>query len=417
MVQNVAGSLTWPEPDRSGVADTVAAVIEVVTPIPPELTCGAVFERLMAQPELIVLPVVVRERPIGLVNRQAITMLWASQFGRALFERKRIAAIMDAAPLMVESDLNLDALQSLIADEKPGALMRGFIITDKGRYAGVGSALSLLRANVRRIERRNRELERARAQAEYASRSKSAFLANMSHELRTPLNAIIGFAELMQNGTFGQVRPARYQGYVADIHASGHHLLMIINDILDMAKIETGRMTIQETEIDLGETIEAALRFFAVRAKQDGLELKVETAAPLPLLRADARAIRQILLNLISNAIKFTPAPGTITVRVDRLASGEIELAVRDTGIGIAPEHIDIVLAPFGQIAHQLNRQHDGTGLGLPLARAFAELHDAQFAITSALGEGTTVGMRFPAARSLERAALAQRLDAALHSM
>jgi two-component system cell cycle sensor histidine kinase PleC len=401
MSQEIAGSSNEPEQADPEVTDTVAALIEVVPPITSDLSCRAVFDCFAQDSELIVLPVVDGGRPVGLVNRHDIMMLWASQFGRSLFERKPIARIMDTAPLVAEANLGLDALQSLIADEKPSAVMRGFIITKAGRYAGIGTALRLLRTNARRTERRNRELEHARTQAVHASESKTTFLANMSHELRTPLNAIIGFSELMQNKTFGEIRPARYRDYIADIHASGRHLLMIINDILDMAKIETGRMVLQETELDLNLIVQSALRFFAVRAKQDGLQLAVVVPDRLPQLFADSRAIRQILLNLLSNAIKFTPAPGTVTVLADLTPGSEIELSVADTGIGIAPEHMDKVLAPFGQVANAFNRDHDGTGLGLPLARAFAELHGASFEIDSALGRGTTVRMRFPANRTL----------------
>src|SRR5262249_54615328 len=207
--------------DQWDPVDSVAAVTELVAPITAELPCGTAFERFAREPELMALAVVQDARPIGLIHRQDIMMLWATQFGRSLFERRPIARIMDATPLVVDEELGLDALQSLIADEKPSALMRGFIVTRGGRYVGVGTALSLLRTNVRRTERRNRDLERARATAEHANQSKTTFLANVSHELRTPLNAIIGFSELMQSETFGAIGSDRYREYISDIHASG----------------------------------------------------------------------------------------------------------------------------------------------------------------------------------------------------
>jgi two-component system cell cycle sensor histidine kinase PleC len=388
------------DPAREGEA--VGAIAELIPPMSRDATCGAAFERFREDPDLVALPIVDGVRPIGLINRHDIMMLWSSQFGRSLFTQKSVMRIMDAAPLVVDADLHIDELQSLIVDEKPSALMRGFILARDGHYAGIGSALALLRFNVQRTERRNRELDRAREAAEQASRSKTAFLANMSHELRTPLNAIIGFSELIQQQVYGPLRPARYVDYIGDIHASGNHLLMIINDILDMAKIEAGRMELHEEEVDLEAVMRSVLRFFAARAEQDGLVLRLVCDTGLPRLLADQRAIRQILLNLLSNAIKFTSGGGVIIVRAGRLTSGEIELAVADSGIGIDPEHIEAVLAPFGQIAHEHNRSHDGTGLGLPLVRAFAELHGASFSIDSAVGRGTTVMVRFPAHRALE---------------
>ncbi len=389
------------DPDPPAPHDTVGALAQVVEPIPPDVTCGAAFERLSRDVDLLVLPVVADGAPIGMINRQDMMMLWASQFGRALFEHKPVDLIMDAQPLKVAADLHIDALQSLLANEAPSALMRGFIVVDRERYRGVGTVASLLRYNAQRTGLRNRELVRARSAAERANSAKTRFLANMSHELRTPLNAVIGFSELMQNATFGPIQPSRYQEYIGDIHASANHLLAIINDILDMAKIEARVLKLEEEVVDLRAIAEWALRLLAGQAKASGVALETSFEAALPLLRADGRAIRQVLLNLLSNAVKFTPGPGTVRLTAQVLASGAVAFEVADTGIGIAAEHLALVLEPFGQVASAINRNHQGTGLGLPLARAFIELHGGTLDIVSAPGTGTAVRVRFPAARSL----------------
>jgi len=382
--------------------DRLASVAVPVEPVTPETRCAVVYDRFRGDADLIAVPVVDNGMPVGLVNRHELTMRLAHDFGRALYAQKPITALMDTAPLMVESSVQVEALESLIATENPSALMRGFVVTTAGRYAGVATALSLLKLNLMRTERRNREAEEARHAAESANRSKSRFLAVMSHELRTPLNAIIGFSDLMQSEKLGPLQPAKYREYAEDIHVSGQNLLGVINDILDMAKIEDGKMVLFEEPIDLGDQISSATRFVAERARQGHVALDREVAVGLPPLLADQRCVRHILLNLLANAVKFTPGGGRITVRAERTADRGLALAVADTGIGMSPEHIEIALTPFGQVANEYTRRHDGTGLGLPLVKSLAELHGAQFRIESTLGIGTTVSVAFPAERVLE---------------
>ncbi|WP_162914795.1 sensor histidine kinase [Desertibaculum subflavum] len=244
------------------------------------------------------------------------------------------------------------------------------------------------------------ELRRARDDAEAANRAKSAFLANMSHELRTPLNAIIGFSEVLKAQMLGPLGVPQYHAYAADIHASGQHLLAIINDILDLAKIESGNTPPQAEAVELPDVVDAACRLLAPKAKAAGIALERELAAALPRLLADQRMTRQILINLLSNAVKFTPAGGRITVRVALDAAEQLTLSVADTGIGMAPEHIPLALEPFKQVDSSLARRYEGTGLGLPLVKSMTAIHGAELAIESAVGRGTTVTVTYPASRT-----------------
>ena len=249
-----------------------------------------------------------------------------------------------------------------------------------------------------------RELESARLAAEESSRVKSQFMANMSHELRTPLNAIIGFSEVIRDALVGPVA-ARYKDYARDIHSSGRHLLGLINDVLDLSKVELGRLELHEEPVELAKIVHDSQRLMADRARANNVELGIDLPADLPLLLGDELRLKQIVLNLLSNAIKFTPAGGRITVSGGISPAGGIALAVADTGIGMKPEEIPIALEPFRQIDSALNRRYGGTGLGLPLARTLAELHDGILGISSAPGQGTTVTVTLPAARVIRKAA------------
>jgi signal transduction histidine kinase len=245
-----------------------------------------------------------------------------------------------------------------------------------------------------------RKLEVAAEQAHHANRAKSQFLANMSHELRTPLNAIMGFSEIMKDQHLGPVNNPRYLSYSKDIHASGRYLLGIINDILDLSKIEAGKMSLESAEeFDLLPTVEAAL------AMIDGLAAKFDVGVVNALAPCDARLlavermVRQILINLIGNAIKFTPAGGTVTLTGRRLDNGGYELTVADSGVGMTEEEVAQALMPFGQIANMMSAKHTGTGLGLPLAKAMMELHGGTLTIASMPQLGSRVTLGFPAAR------------------
>ncbi|HNB25487.1 MAG TPA: ATP-binding protein [Alphaproteobacteria bacterium] len=262
-----------------------------------------------------------------------------------------------------------------------------------------GSVFLLMqRRQSRLIHRINGELQVTATRAMAASDAKSNFLASMSHELRTPLNAIIGFSDVMARELFGPLGSARYVGYAGDINGSAQHLLKIINDILDFSKIEAGEMHLEDGVVDIPEVLSFCQRLMQRRATESGLTLRSNVAADVPPVRADERKIKQALLNLLSNAVKFTPPDGLVVVDAS-VTSGDLALTVSDTGIGIAPEQVDRALEPFAQIDNSLARPYDGTGLGLPLARALVELHAGRLAIDSALGEGTRVTITLPADR------------------
>ena len=238
----------------------------------------------------------------------------------------------------------------------------------------------------------------AKTDAEQSSRAKSEFLANMSHELRTPLNAIIGFSEILKTQIFGPVGSPQYVEYASDIWHSGRHLLDIINDILDLSRIESGKMSLTKERVDLRESSAQTLRMIETGAHARSIRIEVDFDTTPQIVVGDPRAIRQILINLLSNSVKFTPDGGLIRLTTHLDGDGNIRLSVRDTGIGMQPEEIPIALAPFRQIDSTLSRKHDGTGLGLPLAKALTELLGGNLSISSEPGVGTEVVISLPQA-------------------
>jgi two-component system cell cycle sensor histidine kinase PleC len=404
-----------------GVKDTVASnwsVERLITParsVSRDLPCEAAFTVLCADASLPSLAVVEGSRPCGLISRQDFFAAFAQPLVRAVYERRTVERLMcsrygTADPLIVESTVGIEELKEIITTAKPRAVVDGFIITRNGEYAGIGSGVSLLALSLERARGQITELEDARFVAQRANQAKSTFLASISHELRTPLNAVIGFSEILQKQYYGALNDKQSE-YVGDILRSGTHLLGLINDILDLSKAEAGKLDLREDQIDLNNIVTQAMRMLRSHMEVKGISASIDLPYHILRVLGDPQKLKQVAINLLANAVKFTPAGGQVSIAAMIARDGAPSLIVSDTGIGISPEEMERVLKPFERAESQATLALEGTGIGLPLSKAIVERHGGTLHLTSELGRGTTVIVRLPPERLSYRGAAVNDLS------
>jgi two-component system cell cycle sensor histidine kinase PleC len=366
------------------------------------LTCAEVYDWFEKQPNQTAAAVLDEgEAVVGLVNRVLFLSSYTQRYYPELYGRRSILALANRNPLVVDEHVSIAELGAMLVFERPTALSECFAVTSAGRYVGIGTGEALMRSKVALLQQREQELRAALKNATEASRAKTNFLALMSHELRTPLNAIIGFSEILRNEMFGPLGNERYGCYSANIHSAGKHLLALINDILDVSKAEAGKLDLHLEAVSLPHLIGQCVTLTEGKAREGQLTLTTDCGKSVPSLLGDEMRLKQIILNLVSNAVKFTPAGGKVTVGVYTESSGGLCLFVKDTGIGMPQELIPVALEPFRQLGSPRARRFEGTGLGLSLVKTLADLHQAELVIESEVGKGTQVRVFFPTSRNL----------------
>ncbi len=323
-----------------------------------------------------------------------------------LMDKPSAKVVRDYVAALGDSGLSMlfNGGRELVANVNDGGDVPIFITMRKinTRMQGIpASAFCAVMRDITQWKKTEAELRESRDQAEHISRQKSEFLARISHELRTPLNAIIGFSDIMRNGQFGKLGSERYEGYANDIHTSGEYLLSLVNDLLDLSKVEAGKLELNFISVDLGQAIDACIKLMQDEATGARVVLRKSVAANLPQVVADTRSIKQVLLNLTSNAIKFTDPGGQVIITAKAIETGELLLSVSDTGVGMDEEQLSTALEPFRRVEVAGRAEVQGTGLGLPLTKALVEANRATFEISSEARKGTRVDITFPTTRVL----------------
>lgn len=362
------------------------------------LSCAAVYKIFASDSTLPAIAVIGETgKPVGIVHRHAFLLRLADVFGRPLYEKQSIDQLMDSTPVCVERLTSVSALSATPMLDGRWDAQANFIIVDDGRYAGIGSSAGLLRTVMERLRDQTSVAEAARVIADQAADARSRFLANITHELRTPLNGVIGFGQLLEQEAHGPLGAPEYKLYAKDIVDSGEHLIAIINDILDLAKIEAGRIDLRENYVDLRALIGRSFRMVRTLAGQKGVELVHPEPGAHWTVRVDERRLQQAIVNLLSNAIKFTARGASVGVDL-RVNDEAATIEVWDEGCGIDAEDLKRLFKPFGQ---GRNATSGGTGLGLTITRALMQAHQGDITLASEVDVGTRARLILPIARLL----------------
>lgn len=382
---------------------TVRSLLQDAPQLDPTVSGSKVYDLFSEDEDLLVCAVVDDGRPIGLVSRNAFFLRMADTHGRALFGRRPVTFVMEKDPLIVDSNSLITELSRHILKDRNAALLDGFIITQDGRYAGIGTGMALMKTLQAESEERNRrlvtlaeQLGRARIEAMSANQAKSEFLATMSHEIRTPLNGVLGVAQLLEESGLN----AEQARLAQTIKSSGEILLRLLNDVLDLSKIEAGKTELELSDFDSEELVQAASNLWRARAAEKGLDFKVRMHGERGVrLRGDPVRLKQVLFNLIGNAIKFT-TDGSVEVHLRTLKIGPartvLSARITDTGCGVPKSAQAKLFTAFTQADGATSRRYGGTGLGLTISKRLVELMGGTIGFDSSEGEGSTFHFEVP---------------------
>ena len=379
---------------------SLADIVVPALPCRPDDSCDAAYQRFSADPELLFIPVVENQRPVGLINRHGFLGVFAHRFGRALYENKAVVELMVHDPLVVDIGLSIDDLNHLIINTNPTALLQGFIVTSDARYAGIGTALSLLTSTATqardcsRFEALSNALQAQYIAAQQASEAKSNFLAVVSHELRTPLNAITGFSEVIL--TSDDRLSESNMAYIEHIYESGRYLSEVVENILSFSQMTGGVQDLTLVPVSLSPLAEFCVQASAKKVAPRTHRIRTSVSEDIRPFLSDQHRLSQTIIHLLSNARKFSAEESEISLTAYLKNDEQVAIAIEDQGRGIPADKLQTIFDPFVQLELALTRQTGGVGLGLTLAKGWTELLGGSLAVTSSPGQGTTVEILLP---------------------